>query len=627
MNLALRIMLSLVLPLASFAQDGKTPYTAKLKEYRYSRYLDSTQFYFAKSLSWAQKRRDSVAIFYTYKYMGDGYEHHQKLDSTLFMYDLCDRYLSKKNFRLKAFLLNDRAYTYQLLGNYNKAAKLTLEALKYAEKSKDNIQVASINLSIADKFALLKLNKQAEEYYERAVEVSKKTDYLPAKEYTYRVYGNYLLKNNRLNAAFGYLQQASKLAKQTKDSISMAFTWSSLADCFWKRKEIDSCFFYAKKAEGIWYRRAEYIDYAHVCGNMGEYYMNLGKYDQAKSYFKKAEKYLRNDLYLNERLYSDLATLYQKTGQLDSAIVYLTKAKKTLEQIKENERKSQVAALNIKYQADRKEVLVKNAQQKSELANLKLREKTLQFNIGLVILLALLLVIAVVIFSYRKIRTKNRQLFESNIRLERSVKQKQVLLQEVHHRVKNNLSTLKSLLFLQARASKDEHVKAILTESQHRIQSMALVHENLYQDLEYDQVKFYDFTRQLFDSLVQTFQVPTAEVRYTIERNEIAVDVSTAIFLGLILNEFATNTFKYAFNNQKEGAIKVGISEIEDQLVVVYSDNGIGLARPFQEQQSGFGFKLIRILVEQVNAELTYKREDNWSIFILKMQKDAANLS
>ncbi len=610
-----------------FSQEGKTPYTAKLKEYRYSRYLDSTKFYFAKALPWALKRNDSAAIFYTYKYMGDGYEHHQKLDSTLYMYDLCNRYLSVKNFRLKAFLLNDRAYTYKLLGDYTKAAQLTLEASKYAERSKDPIQISNIYLSIADNFAHLKLHKQAEEYYQKSIITSQKSTYLASQEYSNRVYGNYLLKNNNIKTAFGYLQKASKLAKQTKDSISMAFTWASLADCFWKRKEVDSCFFYAKKAEGIWYRRAEYIDYSHVCRNMGEYYMSLGKYDQAQNYFKKAEKYLRNDLYLNEQLYSNLASLYQKKGQLDLAIVYLTKAKQTLEMIKENERKSQVAALNIKYQADKKEVLVKNEQQKSELANFKLREKTLQFNIGLVILLALIIVIAVVIFSYKKISIKNRQLFESNIRLERSLKQKQILLQEVHHRVKNNLSTLKSLLFLQARASKDEQVKAILTESQHRIQSMALVHENLYQDLEYDQVKFYDFTRQLFDSLIQTFHVPTAQVHYTIERNEITLDVSTAIFLGLILNELATNSFKYAFNNQNQGIIKVGITKVEDQIVVVYSDNGIGLSRPFHEQQNGFGFKLIRILIEQVNAEFTYDKENEWSVFTLKMNKDAAVLT
>lgn len=617
MKFNLQLLLVLWLPLCAVAQEGKTPYTAKLKEYRYSKYLDSTKFYFKKALPWALKRRDTLAAFYTYKYMGDGYEHHQKLDSTLYMYDLCNTFLPKNNYRLKAFLLNDRAYTYQLLSDYNKATKLTLEALVYAEKSKNDIQIASINLSVADNLALLKLNKQAEEYYLRAVAASKRTDYLPAKEYTYRVYGNYLLKSNKIDGAFTCLQMASKFAKQTKDSISMAFAWSSLADCFWKRRETDSCFYYAKKAEGIWLRRAEYIDYSHVCNNQGRFYLNLKKYAQALDYFKKAELYLRNDLYLNEEVYSNLATAYQKLGKYERSIFYFSKANAVLKAIKDRERESQVAALNIKYQADKKEALVRDEKQKNKLAAMELREKTLQFDIGLVILLSLIVITIVVVLSYRRIQRNNKLLLESNLQLDRLVLQKQTLLQEVHHRVKNNLSTLKSMLFLQARASKDEEVKAVLTESQHRIQSMALIHENLYQDLENDQVYFHHFTRQLFDSLVQTFQTSNTVVQIEIDDNDVTLDVSTAIFLGLILNELATNSFKYAFKDRSEGAIRVGISSNNAQYQVTYADNGVGLKSGIEDYDNGFGFRLIRILVEQMNADFSYKDENGWAIFTL----------
>ncbi len=109
-------------------------YDNKLVEYRYTKYLDSAIYYFNKSLYLALKQNDSVSVFYLYKHLGDAYEHHGFIDSTFRMYNICEKYIPVSNFRLKAFLLHDKAYTYSLLYNYDKAAELTLQALKLAKK-------------------------------------------------------------------------------------------------------------------------------------------------------------------------------------------------------------------------------------------------------------------------------------------------------------------------------------------------------------------------------------------------------------------------------------------------------------------------------------------------------------
>jgi two-component sensor histidine kinase len=199
--------------------------------------------------------------------------------------------------------------------------------------------------------------------------------------------------------------------------------------------------------------------------------------------------------------------------------------------------------------------------------------------------------------------------------LENLVNQKQILLKEIHHRVKNNLTTLKSLLFLQAKSSNNEEVKNILKECQLRIQSMALIHENLYEDAENEQVDFYPYLEKLFESLESSYKTENKNIEVDIEKNNVKLDISIAIFLGLVLNELATNSYKYAFVNQDSGKISLTLNKLGDKLEIIYNDNGCGLPDGFNTNSTGFGFKLIRILVEQINGKLEYNYDNNLSTF------------
>ena len=169
-----RLIIVILLVFVNFAnaQNKLSVYKSKIEKYRYSKYLDSTKIYFKKALAIAQKTKDSVVIFGLYKHMGDGYEQHQYLDSTLLMYDICNQYIPKNNLKLEAFLLNDRAYTLLLLHDYEGATALTLQALKIAEKSGDIDQIANVSTSLADGFSSLKMNKEAEKYYAHAIALS-----------------------------------------------------------------------------------------------------------------------------------------------------------------------------------------------------------------------------------------------------------------------------------------------------------------------------------------------------------------------------------------------------------------------------------------------------------------------
>lgn len=597
------------------AQGNLSVYKSKMEHYRYSKYLDSTKFYFKKTLPIVLKQKDSVAIFKAYKHLGDAYEQHHLLDSTLLMYDICDRYIPKNNLRLKAFLLNDRSYTFGLLHDYETATQLTFQSFKLAEKSGDRYVFAIATTSLADGFSKIKMNSKAEQYYSQAISLSEKISNRSILHQVYRYYAIHLIENKKFDKAFIYLKKANKITFKLKDSISMAYNWYYLMDCYWYKNQKDSCFYYAKKAEKIWEKCAENLDLASVCMKQGECYLKLKNYKKSEFYLKKANKYILNDLYFNEKLYSDFADLYNQNGNSKRAFYYLQKAKNTVEQLKEDENKSKVISLNIKFEADKKEILLQKQNKISELAVLKADEKSSQFRVISFVALLLLIILTIIVVAYNKIKTSNQLLFQANAKLENLVNQKKTLLNEIHHRVKNNLTTLKSLLFLQAKASDNDEVKKILRECQFRIQSMAFIHQKLYEDAENELVDFYSFIEQLFDSLELSYKKNDKNIDVIIEKNNVKLDISIAIFLGLVLNELATNSYKYAFANQDSGIISLILNDLGDTIEIIYSDNGCGLTDGFNEKTSGFGFKLIRILVEQINGKLEYNYINNLSIF------------
>jgi len=611
------LFLTLVFVITTNASNPLDTLIKRVKYYRYTKHLDSTKFYFKKTLLEAIKQKDTKNIFYAYKYMGDGYEHHQKLDSTLLMYANCKKYIPKNNYARQAFLLCDMAYTYDLLNDYEKSTQLTLMAEKLAEKSGNKTQIGGIAISIAEGYSNLKMNNQAEYYFKKSIRIGEASNLYNLLDQAYRFYGIHLLKNKRLDLAFKNFKLGYKCAVINNDSISMAYSWRYLSEYYWYKKQIDSSFILAKKAEKIWEHRAENRDLSDICLQQGSYYLELGKLDEAEKNLKKAEKYVLEDLYFNEKLYSNIADLYFKKKNLRLAFEYLSKSKKCIEQINQNENKSRVTSLRLKFETDKKEALIQKALKEKTLATENTRKKTELVEAISTFLIFTIISLSVIVFSYLKIKKSNKLLKKSNESLERMAHQKRILLKEIHHRVKNNLTTLKSLLFLQAKSTNNEETKSSLEECQIRIESMALIHQNLYDEGESDKVNFNKFIEELFESISQSYTSNDKEIEIELGKNDITINVSLAIPLGIILNELVTNSFKYAFLGIENGKINLNITQKNNGLIISYYDNGIGLSKDFDAKHDGFGFKLIKILTQQINGLLDYQYIDNKSLFTI----------
>lgn len=196
--------------------------------------------------------------------------------------------------------------------------------------------------------------------------------------------------------------------------------------------------------------------------------------------------------------------------------------------------------------------------------------------------------------------------------LDVSLKEKEVLLREVHHRVKNNMQIISSILKLQSRFADDERYETVFQDSEHRIRSMALVHERLYQTKDFSEIDFQDYVKSLIKDIFRSFGVNTAMVKYRVMVEEIHFNINKAIPCGLIINELVSNSLKYAFPENKKGEIIVAIKKasVASEVEMEISDDGVGLPENLDlEETKTLGLHLVTTLVKQLQGVFTTDRE------------------
>jgi two-component sensor histidine kinase len=211
-------------------------------------------------------------------------------------------------------------------------------------------------------------------------------------------------------------------------------------------------------------------------------------------------------------------------------------------------------------------------------------------------------------------------------REEHILREKEILLKEIHHRVKNNLQVISSLLNLQAGTISDNSIKAVVLESQARVKSMALIHQLLYETEQFSSIDFSIYLNQLMTSLHGTFKNSNQKIQYFIHSEPILLDIDKAIPLGLITNELVTNAYKYAFENLEEGIIEIELKSTGNgNYMLKISDNGKGLPDSFNpEHSSTLGLKLVHLLTTQIDGTLDIINT-NGASYIISFQNTPKN--
>jgi two-component sensor histidine kinase len=214
------------------------------------------------------------------------------------------------------------------------------------------------------------------------------------------------------------------------------------------------------------------------------------------------------------------------------------------------------------------------------------------------------------------------KVLERTERLNNSLKDKELLLREIHHRVKNNLQIIISLLNLQSRYITDEKTLAAIRESQNRVKAMALVHEKLYQSADIARINLDDYVQFLGNSLFQFYGMRGKGIVFTTTIPEISLDINTAIPIGLIINELVSNSLKYAFPNGKRGEISIGIKREDHRVTILFKDTGTGIPADFDWRNAkSLGLRLVVSLVEQLFGTIELDRAEGTAYTIVVNEK------
>ncbi|MEO0472300.1 MAG: histidine kinase dimerization/phosphoacceptor domain -containing protein, partial [Bacteroidota bacterium] len=423
----------------------------------------------------------------------------------------------------------------------------------------------------------LKDSIRAEEYYLKGLEIFEKLDHKYDQSISLLNLGSLYSKQGKLEKARSFFARSRRLGEEIQSESRMLV--------------------------------AE-IGMASVLGREGKYQAAIRLFEKqlTKSYQIKARKSTQDIL-------KNLSRIYEKAGQYQSALVTERKYWALSDSLSNEEQTRQTTQMEMQFRFDQEKERLEFARiQQENVLQTEVKQQKFFRNASLLGLLAVGLILLLLWRGYRNKLAANQLLSQQKATIEQSLEEREMLLQEIHHRVKNNLQVVSSLLGLQSRSIEDETALEALEEGRNRVKAMALIHQNLYQQESLMNVDLPDYIQKLSGNLLQSYQLDQ-KVKLVHQIAPISLDVDILIPLGLILNELISNSLKHAFSQNEAGQIDIVIEQKEEELAVEVRDNGAGLPNGFSmEQSASLGFKLIRSFVQKMAGKLDVSSEDGTSI-------------
>jgi len=341
--------------------------------------------------------------------------------------------------------------------------------------------------------------------------------------------------------------------------------------------------------------------------DLAEAHMKLGNLDKAGEYLKMELEMESPELMIRKNRL--LATYSESLEDYASAARFLRNSVKLEDSIGAleafNEKQRLVAIVTNE---ELESMKVKNSELKTDIdrRRAELQAQDMRINLVFISLVFTLLGFAGLVFAYLKSIKTQRLIAEQNRIIENSLVEKDSLLKEIHHRVKNNLQMVSSLLSLQTKNTRSKAAIEALEEGKTRVKAMALIHQKLYQNDDLSVIEMQGYIESLINSIQSVFRKGGHNINITIDAEGVELDIDRAIPIGLILNELVSNSFKYAFpEDTQDGKIYIHIQKNGEGGFFEYTDNGVGLPDDTEDREStSMGIRLIKRLVNQLQSTL-----------------------
>jgi two-component sensor histidine kinase len=544
---------------------------------------DSTQKYTDLAIKFSEKTNNQLLIAKSYLQRGNYLQDRTRFDEALKFYQKAIDIYEKENNKSGA----GRTYTsmcrlYKRMSSaqnvrafMQKALSYSFKAIEYLKAVNDNAGLMAAYNNQAITYRDLKELEKAHEDYLIGLEIAEKNNI----ENTYTGIlnanlGQYYMDKNQPDKAILQLNKALVIHEKLNNQSAIEHAYRNLSYAFREKKEYQKAVELAQKSVDI----SKTLNDPHRAFNS---YEALYLAQKDAGLFKEA-----------------LASLEINKDLEDSTV----RAEKT----------KGVAEIETKYETEKKEILIQKLDEKNQLQ----RRQLIGFVVGLIMLLGL----SVTLYNQNQtVRASRQQISEQSDQLK-------LMMKELHHRVKNNLAIVSSLLKIQSSKIEDEKAVKAVRQGQQRVEAMSLIHQRLYQTDKVTNINIKEYINDLAESLMSAYGYKSDEFDLIINIEKEQLDVDLAIPLGLIINELLTNSFKYAYENVKRPLLKIDL-KMDRGLTLEVQDNGPGIdMEHWQKAKDSFGKKLIAGLTKQIGGTFQLDNQ-NGSYFKIQIPQEKLKMA
>ncbi|MDO3641326.1 sensor histidine kinase [Mucilaginibacter sp. L3T2-6] len=538
--------------------------------------------------------------------------------------------------RYKAIGVKNLHYTYDLLavvsekeGDLNKELDYNIKMVKSMEATQDTSNAAYFYSNLANTYDKLGLHLKCAYYYAKALAADKRKNDVFYYYLDMRTYIRSMVEAGKAKEALAYLNKAVKevppVSVSNQEVINNAF-----GDCYAALKQHAEAETYYLKFAALYENEHNKMDdesfYFHTYFTIGNFYIATGQYAKANIYIKKlwllpkktiTPERLSQAEFLQFKLDSALGNYIQ-------AIRHFENFKNIRDSLFSSAKSKQLNELNVQYETFQRDESIRNLQNNDKSQKAALKQANMQRNITIAGIVMLLIIAGLAFNGYRNkkrsnlaLQAKQTEINLQNVVLQNLVTEKDWLLKEVHHRVKNNLQIVMSLLSTQSAYLENNAALAAIRDSQSRVQAISLIHQKLYSSSNVAAIDLPSYVSDMVGYLRDCLDTGARGIRFEQLIEEVKIDLAQAVPLGLILNEAITNAIKYAFG-EEGGEIIIALQMVgEDSAMLTITDNGKGLPPDFDLAEStSLGMEMMKALSKQLNGSFQIKNKMGVAITI-----------
>ena len=534
--------------------------------------------------------------------------------------DLCQSaqaiYISSADKKGQADVYNRIGSIYSLQGEYSMAVEYFFKSLKLRQELHQKIEATLVVENIGIVYFRQGDYKLALDYF--------KESYESYKEQGNEASASKILVN--LGATYNRLKLPAKALEanllsltyfeKLNNSTGVGIANNNVGNVYIEMKDYRKAISYYEKSLAIKIKMNDKRGMAVSYRNLAEAHLGLGDLAKAKTNIDQSLK-IAEEIGAKEQIkdaYLILSQMFEKAKNYEEALIYEKKSAQAKDSLFSSEKSEQISRMRAIYETEKAERETEIAKvqatfelEKKDVAIALLNKdnkiKATERNFLIAIVASLLMMSLLILYFFRQKQKSNDLLTEKNTTIEKSLHERETLLKEIHHRVKNNLQIISSLLSLQSKNTNDVATQGAISESRNRVKSMSLIHEQLYQEDTISGVEMMDYITRLVNSLCSSYGLDRDKIKIEIEAENILLDVDSAIPLGLIINELVSNSMKYAFPDHRSGSILIFLKDKIHELQLVVQDDGVGMDTAKNTSQS-FGLNLVNSLMRKLKAEI-----------------------